>query len=140
MESSTPPLPLTLDSIAAVLRHLKGGQYRYADDYMSVAKDKHLAKFEWDTMLGRQARVCVRSTLRGIGPSHHCGEIPLDGFVKAATELKDSKLLPVGFARAGTLAYFFCLRELELGDHGRQLHRYGPRPDDRARLTASHEG
>ena len=95
MGPSVPPLPLTLDSIAAVLGQLKRGQYRSADDYMSVAKDHHLRHHEWSTMLGRQARVCVRSALRGIGPSHQCSEIPLDGFVRAAEELRDRPTLPV---------------------------------------------
>ena len=110
----TPVLPLTVDSIAAVLGQLKEGQYRSADDYMSTAKDHHLVHHEWSSRLARQQRVCVRSALRGIGPSHQCGEILLDDFADAATKLANDERLPVGFANTGVLSYFFCLRELEL--------------------------
>ena len=110
-----PVLPLTLHSIAAVTAQLKEGKYSAAADYVSTAKAYHLRKFEWTTMLARQQTVCVRSALRGIGAAKQCQEILLDDFVKGAKKIQSNKKTPLGLHRVGVVAYFFMLREIEVG-------------------------
>ena len=82
------PLPLTCQSIAAVLCQLKEGRYASAADYMSTAKAQHLRRHEWSTRLARQHTISVRSALRGIAPGKSCEEIPLEEFVAGAAAIE----------------------------------------------------
>ena len=112
---SEPVLPLTMQSLAAVIGQLKEGRYHAAADYASTAKSMHLRKYEWSSMLARQQNVCLRSALRGLGPAKQCGEIELHTFTFAAKQLEAvDKTVPVGFYRTGVVGYFFMLREIEL--------------------------
>ena len=110
-----PVLPLTVQSIAVVLAQLKEGRYKSAGDYMSTAKGKHLEAHEWTSRLARQHRVCVRSALRGLGPSRQCAELPLDDLVKGAAAVAGQRGIPIGLANTCIVLYYFVLREIELG-------------------------
>ena len=112
--ASSPPLPLTPASIAAVMSQLKEGRYSAAADYMSTAKAMHLKHHEWSTRLARQHTVCVRSALRGMGPGQTCQEITLDDFTRGADALRDDPSITVGLCFTCVIAFFFMLRELEL--------------------------
>ena len=109
-----PVLPLTLHSIAAVTAQMKDATYSATADYVSTAKAHHLRAHEWTTMLARQQNVCVRSALRGIGAGAKCEELLLADFVAGAVKIAGNAGVPAGFHYCGVVAYFFCLREIEM--------------------------
>ena len=60
------PLPLTCQSVAAVMCQLKEGRYASAAYYMSIAKAQHLRRHEWSTLLAGKERMvdALRLVLR----------------------------------------------------------------------------
>ena len=119
-----PVLPLTMESIAAVMSQLKEGDYSAAADYMSTAKAMHLREYEWSSRLARQHSVCVRSALRGMAPGNQCEEIPLSDFTRGAYAVAGRKDVPVGFQFTAVLAFFLPFARDRI-KHNAILIRYG---------------
>ena len=109
-----PILPLTPESVRCVMAMLISGGYRSAPNYLSRAKDGHMASHEWTSMLAREQRRANAAARRGQGPAHQSAELPVSDLVDAA--LGDEPLVPhgpVGFLNYCVVASFFLLREIE---------------------------
>ena len=113
---STPVLPVTTDSIKAVVSQLKRQGYLSVGNLIGAAKDKHLdAKFPWNEFLLREARRATRTGVRGRGSARQDEEIDVDAAF--SLHLGDDPLVPrgpCGFTRALEIGSFHVLREIEL--------------------------
>ena len=65
---NVPALPLTVGKIESVCAQLKSRGYSALPNYLSAAKDAHLAAgHPWSEFLDREVRRATRSGMRGIG-------------------------------------------------------------------------
>ena len=114
----TPPcpvLPLTQAKIEALGASLKVGGYRSAGNYLSQAKEHHIAAgFAWSDQLSLAARQFTTSTQRGMGPGRQSEPLP---FGRLTSRPWPSEPLvvggPLGSGNLAVLFTFFVLREIE---------------------------
>ena len=111
---SLPVLPLVPESIKAVVASLIKGDYRSAPNYVTVAKDKRLATYPWDTMLEREHHRAGKASTRGLGPSHQCAELPVMLAYVHSKALPSKPRYPAGITNLIVCASFFSLREIEV--------------------------
>ena len=104
---SLPVLPLAPESIRAVVASLIKGDYRSAPNYVTVAKDKHLANYPWDSMLEREHHRAGKASTRGLGPSHQCAELPVMLAYVHSKDLPSKPRYPVGATHMIVCASFF---------------------------------
>lgn len=65
---AVPMLPLTTDKICKVSALFKAGGYKSYKNYISTAKDLHIAEgYAWSDQLWRITQKCAKSVLRGLG-------------------------------------------------------------------------
>ena len=111
------PLPLTPLKLQAVLAMLKRGRYRSVGQFVSRAKDAHVAaNYAWTDALERTRKRGARSALRGIGPARQSAELSLSKVWELQLSPDDSLvpggiLNPRAFCVAGS---FFLVREIEM--------------------------
>ena len=113
----TPTFPLLPESIEKVAAALKAGGYRSVRNYLSRAKDEHLAHgHHWDDLLARSSRLAVRACERGQGPPSR--QVPFDlglAFEKSSSSLEPLVSGgPLGFKNLVVIGCFHMLREIEL--------------------------
>jgi hypothetical protein len=113
---AVPVLPVTTDSIKAVVSQLKRQGYLSVGNLIGAAKDKHLdAKFSWNEFLLREAKRATRSGVRGRGSARQDEELDVDAAF--SLHLSDDPVVPrgpCGFTRALEIGSFHVLREIEL--------------------------
>ena len=72
-------LPLTPKKIECVGAALKASGYRSAGNYMTAAKNEHLAEgYKWDARLDRAAALFNASCSRGLGPARQSEPLPFE--------------------------------------------------------------
>ena len=107
--------PLTPEKIAGVGALLKASGYRSAYNYLTAAKDEHIALgWPWTDQLARAAKLFNLSTARGIGPSKQSE--PLDFRRCMLLDLGTDAVItdgPIGTMNLIVLLTYFLLRELE---------------------------
>ena len=114
-------LPLTPDKIQAVASQMIHGGYRSVANYVSRAKDMHIAaEWPWTDSLAREARLANAAAKRGIGPAHQCQELPVEQAWRIAKSLEEMEghsarhpKWPAGADRYVTVCSFYLLREIE---------------------------
>ena len=111
-----PCLPITVESIRAVVAQLKDQQYASVANFISAAKDHHLAqRYEWDDFLSREAKRATRTGTRGKGGAKQDDELDIDQAFNL--HLSDAPLVqdgPCAPTRLLEIGSFHVLREIEL--------------------------
>ena len=109
--------PLTPEKIAGVGALLKASGYRSGYNYMTAAKDEHIALgWPWTDQLARAARLFNLSTSRGIGPSKQSQPLDFEKCMKL--NLGEDEVVtngPIGMMSLIVLFTYFLLREADGG-------------------------
>ena len=109
-----PILPLTPESIQAVMAMFITGGDRSAANYLSRAKDEHTKFYEWTSPLAREQRRANAAARRGLGPARQSAMLPLDSICRLTLGTQPaSSGRPVGFQEYCIVASMFLLREIE---------------------------
>lgn len=115
-EESSPAFPLDEIKLVRVSALFKSGGYKSFKNYLSRAKDQHLALgFGWSESLNRVAQKCTRSVTRGLANAKRSEAFDLPAVTKA---LEENQIEPSSdgprHPRAMVItATYFMLRELE---------------------------
>ena len=114
--ANEPVLPITVQSVQAVVAQMKDQEYASIANYISIAKDKHIGHgHTWNEFLSREARRGTRSGTRGRGAAKQDEELDLDAAF--TLDIGSDPLVPGGmcnFMWALEVGTFFVLREIEL--------------------------
>ncbi len=107
--------PLTADSIAGVSCLFKAGGYRGFPNYLSRAKEAHIAAgFAWTEQLALEERKSRHSVSRGQGPPRQSACFDLCRLFERGAVSDSPAEAPVMFVEACVVACFWMLREIEL--------------------------
>ena len=112
-----PMLPLTTDKICKVSALFKAGGYKSYKNYISTAKDQHIAEgYEWSDQLWRITQKCTKSVLRGLAGPTRSEQFDLVGVIKYLDSYP-GQLTRNGPANPSAMvlcATYFMMRELEV--------------------------
>ena len=116
--SSIPVYPITIGSLKAVSAMFKCGQYTSFRNYVYAAKSNHMRLgFPWHQQLDRCTKDCLRSVLRGLGPSKRSDPLIMDRALSAAATLTNNMhdlTKPFDTKALLATAVFFMCREIEV--------------------------
>lgn len=116
--STYPVYPITVGTLKAVSAMFKCGQYSSFKNYLYAAKANHMRLgFPWHQQLDRCAKDCVRSVIRGLGPSKRSEPLNMDRALAAASSMTHNMhdlSRPIDAKALIATAVFFMCREIEV--------------------------
>ena len=112
---STPPLPLTAETVKCVVAMFIAGHYRSTGNYLVRAKDEHTRLgYPWTDVLAREYKRASAAAKRGMGPGHQSHELPLERVLGLDLDPEpDVTEGPYNFKALVVLSCLFLLREIE---------------------------
>ena len=126
-----PMLPLTVEKVHNVSSLFKEGGYASFANYISRAKDAHIAQeFPWTDALAQAHAQAVASVTRGIGPAKQATPYNIDSGPRAAEAIEGRgdypKQYPLGLSNMLTAFPVWALREIEASNAFWRDVTFGP--------------
>lgn len=113
---TVPMLPLDKDKMVAVSSMFRAGQYRSFRNYIYKVRDLRISEdYPWPPSLDRICKKCIRSVLRGIGPSQQAVDFNVEAL--HSLTISPRPIVPGGPwspRECLLVGAFFMTREIEL--------------------------
>jgi hypothetical protein len=111
------PFFLTRELLDVVMGALKGANYRSASEYMYLARQEHIVRYEGlSQSTSLYIRALARSVKRGLGSARHTAELPLHRFPELGAGGPWTPLGCITPKRMLSFGSHFLLREIELAN------------------------
>lgn len=109
------PFKLTPDMVYTIMGALDGADYRSAELYLDVARQRHIASGEvWTQQLALAAKRATRACKRGRGPAKQAQPLPLANLPQVSQQMAPVHPQGPQFpARATLVTSWWLLREIE---------------------------